>query len=100
MNPRSQTRRRSLSYDFDPEISIGWKFLPAMSSENLVNLILVANMMSERQTSPRWRWITHTRNNTLLVRQIVFSHTHNALQGWVTQATQYTITTLTLQRLR
>lgn len=44
MIPCSQTRHCSLNSDFDPEISSGPIFLPAMSPGNLDNLILVANV--------------------------------------------------------
>ena len=48
VNPRSQTRHRSLDSDFDPKITIAWTLFPALSPGNLVNLILVANVMSGR----------------------------------------------------
>ena len=55
---------------FDPKIFIGWILFRTMPPGNLANLILVAIVMSERQTSPRWGWIIHS-----LTRQVSFRHT-------------------------
>ena len=50
--------------------------------------------MSERQTSPQWGWIIHSRNNTRFSPPYcILALSHNALQAHVTQGTQYTITT-------
>ena len=50
--------------------------------------------MSVRQTSPRWEWIIRLRKQHTFQSAILYSHIlHNALQAWVTQATQCTITT-------
>ena len=51
-------------------------------------------VISEHQTSPRWRWIMLSGNNTLLsLPYCILTLTLNTLQAWVTEATQYTITT-------
>jgi len=51
-------------------------------------------VMSERQTSPWWRRIIHSGNNTRLSPPYcIHTLAHNALQARVTQETQYTITT-------
>ena len=76
---------------FDSKIFIGWILFRTMPPGNLVNLILVAIVMSERQTSPRWGWIIHSGNKTSFIPPYCFlTLAHNALQA---QATQYTITT-------
>ena len=75
VSSRSQTRHdRSLDSELDPEISIGWILFAAMSSENLVNMILVASVMSGRQISPRWRWIKTRETTHVSVCHTVLPH--------------------------
>ena len=54
-------------------------------------------VISEHQTSPLWRWIKPSGNNTQFsVPYCILTVILNALQAWVTQETQCTITTLIL----